>query len=198
MNKDPDRRYKAIVIGVSAGGLNALLKVLPKLGADLPAPVIVVQHLSPDSGDYLVKHLDEHCDAVVKEADDKERFEPGVVYFAPAGYHLMVDDGRVAALSVDERVNYSRPSVDVLFETAAEAYPGSIIGVVLTGANNDGAAGLAAIKALGGLAVVQDPATAEADAMPKAALKAVDADHVVPLDDIGALLRQLVTEVNNG
>ena len=198
MRRETGKRYEAIAIGVSAGGLNALLTVLPPLGADLPVPVLVVQHLSPDADDFLVRHLDERSPARVKEAEDKERLEPGTVYVAPAGYHLMVDEGRFAALSVDERVNFSRPSVDVLFETAAEAYPGTLIGVILTGANNDGAAGLAAVKALGGLAVVQDPAGAEAEAMPKAALEAVQADHVVPLAEIGALLRRLVTEVHHG
>ncbi|WP_027183566.1 chemotaxis protein CheB [Desulfovibrio inopinatus] len=186
------KEYNAVVIGVSSGGLLALETILPQLPADYAAAVLVVQHLSPDADDFFVKHLNKKTHLVVKEAEDKEKALPGIVYMAPPNYHLMVEADRTLTLSADERVNFSRPSIDVLFETAAEAYQEKVIGVILTGANNDGAAGLKKIKELGGLTVVQSPDSAEADTMPKAALDAVDADFVVPLTRMGRFLATLV------
>lgn len=186
-------RYDAVVIGVSAGGLAALEKILPKLDETLPVPVLIVQHISPGSDNYMPLHFDRRCRVAVKEAEDKEEPQPGTVYFAPPNYHLLVELERSLALSTEERVNYSRPSIDVLFETAAEAFRERLIGIILTGANNDGARGLAKIKRFGGLTVVQSPETAEADAMPLAALEAVEADHVIPLSDIGYFINSLLT-----
>lgn len=183
--------YDAVVIGVSAGGLAALSAVLPAMDRNLPLAVMVVQHLSPASDDFLVRHLDGISGLTVKEAEDKDRLHPGRVYIAPPNYHLLVERDRTLALSLEQRVNFSRPSVDVLFETASEAYLERLIGVILTGASSDGARGLAAVKKRGGVAVVQDPLTAEADAMPRAALELVEVDHIVPLQDIGALLNRL-------
>lgn len=185
------RQYRAIVIGVSAGGLAALEKILPVLNSSFSLPILVVQHVSPTSENYLPIHFSHRCKLEVKEAEDKEPIEGGVIYFAPPNYHLMVEYNRAVALSTDERVNFSRPSIDVLFETAAEAYEDGLVGIILTGANADGAAGMARIKQFGGLAVVQSPDTAEADAMPKAAIDAVDVDHVLPLDEIGHFLNTL-------
>lgn len=184
--------YDAVVIGVSAGGLAALEKILPKLDKSIPVPVLIVQHVSPGSDNYMPKHFDSRSKVTVKEAEDKEVPVHGTVYFAPPNYHLLVEFERTLALSVEERVNFSRPSVDVLFETAAEAYRDKLIGVVLTGANSDGANGLARIKRLGGLTIVQSPETAEADAMPLAALEAVEADHVLPLGEIGYFINSLL------
>ena len=185
------RHCRAVVIGVSAGGLAALEQILPILSHTFPLPVLVVQHVSPTADNYLPIHFSPRCALTVKEAEDKEPIEAGVIYFAPPNYHLMVEYDRTIALSVDERVNFSRPSVDVLFETAAEAYQQGVTGVILTGANFDGAAGLSKIKQLGGMAVVQSPETAEASAMPKAAIEAVEADYILPLDQIGQFLNSL-------
>ena len=182
------RGYDAIVIGSSAGGFAALAEVLPRLSAALTQAVVVVQHLHPDGGEYLVEFLGQHCALPVKEAEDKEPILPGVIYVAAACYHLLVERDRTFALSADDKVHYARPSIDVLFESAATAYGPKLIGVVLTGANADGASGLAAIKARGGLAVVQDPTTAEVSFMPNAALAATMVDHVLDLAAIGRLL----------
>ena len=184
-------KYEAIVIGVSAGGMNALGTVLPRLPDDFALPIIVVQHMDPNSRDYLSDHLDRKCNIQVKEAEDKESVMDGVAYIAPANYHLLVEEDRTLSLSVDDLVNYSRPSIDVMFETAADVYEKKLVGVVLTGANSDGSKGLAKIKALGGLAVVQDPATAHVDYMPKAAIASTRVDHILPLDDIASLLMKL-------
>ena len=128
----------------------------------------------------------------VKEADEKEHLEAGIVYLAPPNYHLMVEKDKTLSLTVDERFNYSRPSIDILFESAAEVFGPQLIGVVLTGANSDGSYGLKTIKAAGGLVVVEDPATAEVKTMPQAALDMLFpdyvADHVLPLEKIGPLL----------
>jgi len=183
--------FEAVVIGVSAGGLAALESILPALDESFSMPVLVVQHLSPNSESYLPLHLDVRCTLHAKEAEDKEPLEPGTIYIAPPNYHLMVEEGKTIALSAEERVHFSRPSVDVLFETAAEVFCDRLIGVILTGANSDGADGLAKIKQFGGLAIVQAPETAVADAMPNAAIKAVDVDHVLPLDGIGPFLQAL-------
>ncbi|WP_300670695.1 chemotaxis protein CheB [Desulfoluna sp.] len=188
------KKYEAVVIGVSAGGLAALDAILPTLDASFMMPVLVVQHLSPDMESYLPLHLNMRCALHAKEAEDKESLRPGTIYVAPPNYHLMVEEDKTMALSAQARVNFSRPSVDVLFETAAEVFCDRLVGVVLTGANSDGAAGLAKIKQFGGLTIVQDPATAEVDAMPKAALKSTAVDYVLPLDCIGPFLQTLARQ----
>jgi two-component system chemotaxis response regulator CheB len=155
------RKYDAVVIGSSAGGLNALKTIFQGLDGTFPLPVIIVQHISPDSDNYLIHILNDMNKLKVKEADEKESPVAGTAYIAPPNYHLLVESDGTFTLTVDERVNYARPSIDVLFETAAEAWRGKLIGIILTGANNDGSKGLKRIKELGGLAVVQDPETAE-------------------------------------
>ncbi|MCZ8518620.1 MULTISPECIES: chemotaxis protein CheB [Paenibacillus] len=185
------KRYETVVVGVSAGGLKALSVLLGCLPADYPLPVLVVQHLLEGSDGFLAEALDSSLRIRVREAVDKLQIEAGCVYLAPAGYHLLVEEGRTLSLSVDPRVNYSRPSVDVLFESAAYVYGPGCIGVVLTGANGDGSAGLARIAEAGGLTVVQDPEEAEYTAMPKAAIEAVNADYILPLEGIGSLLGRL-------
>lgn len=185
------RRFAAAAIGVSAGGLNALSRILPLLHRDLALAVLVVQHLRPDSDSYLVHHLARLSAIRVKEAEDKETVEPGTVYIAPPDYHLLVESDRSLSLSAEERVNFSRPSIDVTFETAAEAFQDQLIGIVLTGANNDGSRGLARIKYFGGMTVVQSPESAEYDIMPRSAIDAVDVDRIIPLDGIARLLNTL-------
>lgn len=186
------RNYRAVVIGVSAGGLGALRTILSLLKENLSVPVIIVQHTSPNSGDYMVRHLDSLSKLKVKEADEKEKLEAGKAYVAPANYHLLVESDETLSLSVDERVNYSRPSIDVLFESASDVFGDSLIGIVLTGANSDGSAGLKKIKDSGGLAVVQEPRSAEVPAMPQAAIEAVGKpDHILSLENIAELLNRI-------
>lgn len=183
--------YQAVVLGVSAGGVSALKSLLGALPTDLPWPLLIVQHISPDSDGSLARVLEHGCALRVKEAEEREHIEAGTVYLAPANYHLMVERDGTLALSTDAAVSFARPSVDVLFESAARAFGPALIGVILTGANADGSQGLRAIKEKGGLAVVQDPADAASPSMPLAALAAVQADYVVPLARLGALLQAL-------
>ncbi len=184
-------KHSAIVIGVSTGGTEALTTLLPALPADLFAPVTIVMHVAQDSDGFLSRHLDNLSDICVKEAEDGEPLKSGTVYLAPAGYHLLIEEHRCFALSVDDPVRYSRPSIDVLFESAAETYRDELIGIVLTGANGDGRRGLEKIKAHGGFVIVQEPKTAVADVMPNEALAAVEADQVLPLQKIGPFLERL-------
>jgi len=184
--------YDAVVIGVSAGGFHALRTVIPALRAGFPTPVLVVQHISPHADDFLARSLDQESRVGVKEAEEKERAQPGWVYIAPPNYHLLVELDGTLSLSIENRINYSRPSIDVLFEAAADAWGAKCIGVVLTGANDDGSRGLLAIKRRGGLAIVQDPATAEVDAMPRAAIARAHPDHILPLEAIGPFLNKVV------
>ncbi|MBN1199046.1 MAG: chemotaxis protein CheB [Bacteroidales bacterium] len=184
-------RYEAIVIGSSAGGLHALKQIFSGLDASFSLPVIVVQHMSADTENYLPHYLNSLNTVKVKEADEKETPQPGVAYVAPPNYHLLMEADKTFTLSVEERVNYARPSIDVLFETAAEVYREKLIGIILTGANSDGALGLKRIKEMGGLAVVQDPAEAESVAMPRSAIEHVSVDHVLKLNDIAIFLNHL-------
>lgn len=171
--------------------MHALKTVLQDLPVTFPLPVMIVQHLPATAGDSLPETLDRYCQVTVKQAEHGESPHPGFVYVAPPDYHLLVEIDRTFSLSVDQRVHYARPAIDVLFETAAEAYERALIGVVLTGANMDGSRGLQKIKELGGYAVVQDPATAESPVMPQAALRATTVDRVAPLEEIGAVLMGL-------
>lgn len=139
-----------VVIGVSAGGITTLDRILPAIDAHLPLIIFVVQHVGPRAGEYLSEHFDKRSALTIKEAEDKEIPQPGVVYFAPPNYHLLLEPERTLALSTSPKVNFSRPSIDVLFETAAEAYREELIGIILTGASSDGARGLAKIKRLAG------------------------------------------------
>lgn len=188
-------KYEAIVIGVSAGGLSALNRILPDLPSDFTLAVIIVQHMHTTGDNFLSSYLNDKCNLNVKEVDDKESILKNTIYIAPPNYHLLVEADRTFSLSIDEPVNYARPSIDVLFETAADVYTTNLIGVILTGANTDGSHGLKRIKASGGLSVVQDPLTAEADTMPRAAIAAVDVDYVLPLEEIGKALTMLADGV---
>ena len=186
--------YRAAVICVSSGGWNALKTILGVLPEDFPLAIMVVMHRHPHSDDYLEKSLDNDCAVRVKQADEKESIISGTVYFAPPNYHLLIEDIHTLSLSVAQAVNYARPSIDVLFESAAYVYGDTLAGLILTGANNDGAGGLKKIKDMGGLVLVQYPETAEASAMPRAAIAATDPDFVLPLGEIGAFLKDLVRD----
>ena len=185
---------EAVVIGASAGAVQALSIVLPALPADYRLPVLVVVHVPPDRRNALAELFQSKCVIRVREAEDKEPIEPGVVYFAPPDYHLLVEDDRSLALSTDEPVLHSRPSIDVLFESAADVFGPALVGVILTGANHDGASGLRALAAAGGVAVVEEPATAFAPAMPEAALAACEAARPMSLDAIASFLLTLSDE----
>jgi len=186
--------YEAVVIGVSAGGLHALRTILPRLPETFPVPVVVIQHRGAESDGFFARYLHQRCAVQVKEAEEKEAAVPGTVYLAPANYHLLLEDDRTFSLTLESRVRFARPSIDVLFESAADVYGSRLIGIVLTGANDDGSRGLAAIKMRGGLTVVQDPAGSEVDTMPRAALQAVEVDFVLPLAAIGPFLANLYKE----
>lgn len=183
--------YKAVAIGASAGGFHALRKLLTKLPEGFSMPIFVVQHISPTSDNYMARFLNKLSKLKVKEADEKEKIRPGTVYISPPNYHLLIEEDRTISLSTEEKKNYSRPSIDILFETASYAYGNSLIGIVLTGANNDGAAGLLAIKDAGGLCIVQKPSEAEAPAMPLAAIEKARPTKVLKLDGIANLLIEL-------
>ncbi len=186
---------RVIAIAASVGGLDALKQVLGALPANYPWPVIALLHTSAGYRDTrLDSLLGKHCALPVREAEARLPLESGVVHLAPAGYHLLVEQDLRFSLSVDEKVSYVRPSADVLFESLAEAVGVRAVGVILTGANDDGAAGLAAIRARGGTAIVQDPAEAQAPQMPQAALRTAGADHVLRLDAIGPWLAALPRE----
>jgi two-component system, chemotaxis family, protein-glutamate methylesterase/glutaminase len=173
------------------GGMTALETILGSLSKDFPVPIVVVQHRYRTSDGSLPAFFRRHTELAVVDALDKQWIAPGHVYLAPADYHLLVDPEGELSLSVDERVEYSRPSIDVLFESAADAFASGVIGVVLTGANADGAHGAKRIKQRGGFVLVQDPETAESPAMPRAALAATRVDRILPLDRIGPFLVEL-------
>ena len=181
---------RVVVIGGSWGGLHALERLLGGLPAGFELPLAVVLHRSSDGEELLCELLARHSLLPVREAEDKATLAPGCVRVAPRGYHLLVEDGHVA-LSTEAPVRHSRPSIDVLFESAARAYGAKAIGVVLTGSNQDGAEGLRALRRRGGFAIVQDPTDAERSEMPAAALAAAGADAVVALDGVAPLLVEL-------
>lgn len=182
----------AIVMGASAGALEALSAILPAFPADYPLPIFLVVHLPPDKTSVLAELLQRRCHLRVIEAEDKASIHPGHVYIAPPDYHLLVENEGYLSLSGEEEVLFSRPSIDVLFESAAEAYGNRLVGVVLSGANHDGAAGSKAIAARGGTIVVQDPERAYARAMPEAARSMCPHATTLPLDAIGPYLTGLV------
>lgn len=186
----PSVDFDVVVIGASAGGLNAVSSVLAPLPADFPAAIVIVQHLLPDRRSYSVPLLSEQTRMRVKEAEDEEVLLPGTVYVAPPNSHVLVRKGSLA-LSHSPLVRFSRPSIDVTFESAAVAYGDRCVGVVLSGANSDGADGIRAIKQAHGLTLVQDPKAAEFDAMPAAAVATGCADRVLPLGDIGPELSRV-------
>lgn len=182
--------FKLIVVGTSLGGLHALEVMLAGLPKNFPLPVAIVQHRDKASDSTLATLL-QQCSALpIKEPEDKEAIVPGHVYLAPANYHLLVEPGSFA-LSTEAPVSYARPSINVLFESAADAYTELVIGVVLTGANDDGAQGLAKIKTRGGLTIVQEPRTAENSIMPEAAIEAAAVNRVLPLAEIAPFLVKL-------
>ncbi|HMJ19988.1 MAG TPA: chemotaxis protein CheB [Gemmatimonadaceae bacterium] len=185
--------YSVVAIGTSWGGLAALTRLLGGLPADFGIPVVVVQHRSNDSERLLSQLLQDATDLRVCEIEDKDELAAGTVHLAPANYHVLIEDG-YASLSIEEPVRFSRPSIDVMFTSAADTYRSAAIGVVLTGANEDGARGLAQIVSRGGRALVQDPKTAEIPIMPAAAIRAVPTAEVLKLNAMVSRLIELAAD----
>lgn len=180
-------RAAAVVVGGSAGAVDVLATLLPRLPGSFALPVIVVVHVPPRRASLLPQLFAARCELPVREPEDKQRIAPGV-WFAPPDYHLLLESDHTFALSIDEPVKFSRPSIDVLFESAARAYGTQLLGVVLTGANDDGAAGALAIRRLGGVLAVQDPGTAAAPEMPSAALKIADPQWVGNVQELASMM----------
>ncbi len=181
-------KYEAIVIGLSSGGMSAMKLMFSLLPKDFKTPIVIVQHINARSDSQWIKLLNKQSNLLIKEADEKEIIEAGTIYIAPPNYHLLIEKDKTFSLTIDEKVNYARPSIDVLFESAAEAYTNKLIGIVLTGSNHDGTNGIKKIKESGGLAIIQDPNTAESPYMPKSAIAAIEPDYILPLENIIELL----------
>jgi two-component system chemotaxis response regulator CheB len=181
-----------IVVGLSAGGVDLLYRLLPALPAEFPAPIAICLHASAGTTTELVRHLQSRCRIAVREAEEKIEPAAGEVYFAPGGYHLLVERNRQFGLSLDAPVNFARPSIDVLFESAADCHANRLLGLVLTGASADGAAGALSVRRRGGHLIVQSPETAYAPVLPEAALRLAGADSVLsPEALVPELLRLL-------
>lgn len=172
MMTSQDRQIEFIAIGCSAGGIEALKVLLPELPPEFPIPIGVVQHRTGDSNAMMIRYFKDVCALKIIEPDDKEPIEGGAVYFAPANYHMLVGEDKCFHLNIDFPMHYSRPSIDMLFFSAASVFDKNLAGIVMSGANADGAEGLKKICDAGGLAFVQNPATASHDVMPRAAIAA--------------------------
>ncbi|SJZ36516.1 chemotaxis protein CheB [Sediminibacterium ginsengisoli] len=192
MEKDKVRSSCCLaVIGGSAGSLDAILKILPCLNTGAAYAVVIVQHRKPLQDSPLADILSDKTGWSVKEVEEKETVTPGTVYIAPADYHLLFETDHSFSLDASEKVNYSRPSIDVTFESAADVYGSSVIGILLSGANADGVEGLQKIRDAGGICIVQDPATAEVSYMPAEALRRLQPDLVLPAEGIGMYLNAI-------
>jgi two-component system chemotaxis response regulator CheB len=183
-----NKKYQAIVIGTSAGGLIALSSLLENLPVNYPIPIIIVQHRSKEPRDLLEEILQGKCNMKVKQADEKEKIESGFIYIAPPDYHLLIEKDFTFSLTADEAVLYSRPSIDVLFESAASVYKDKLIGIILTGANSDGANGLRRIAENNGLTIVQTPDDAQFSVMPLAAIATQKVNFILSLLKIQSFL----------
>ena len=185
------KRFEAIVIGTSAGGFNALSAILGAIPADYPIPIMLVQHRAKDSQDLFEEVLQRRCRIAVKQADEKEKIRHGFVYVAPPDYHLLVESDKTFSLSSEGLVHFSRPSVDVFFESAAQAYKDRVVGILLTGANNDCAHGISMIRKTGGMTIAQDPTEAQYSMMPQAGIETGHVQFVWLLKEIGDFLVRL-------
>ena len=194
MRIEEKKKYqKLVIIGASAGGINAVRQVVSRLPKNFPAPIVVIQHMNSFMNMFFIDFLNSHSSLHVKEVNHMELLLPGRIYYAPPNYHALLEGGRVL-LNADQKVNYSRPSIDVFFESAAFEEKENLIGVILTGANRDGSYGMNLIKACGGTCVIQDPETAESQEMPRSAQKNIEAEKVFALEDIAAELINLTND----
>ncbi|HEY3254048.1 MAG TPA: chemotaxis protein CheB [Polyangiaceae bacterium] len=179
---------QALVMGASSGAVEALGQLLPVVPEAARIPIVVVVHLPPNRPSLLAEVFGARCRARVREPEDKEPMTAGSIWFAPANYHLLLEADRSFALSIDPPVNFSRPSIDVLFESAADAFGESLCCVVLTGANDDGAYGASEVRRRGGLVIAQEPSTAEAKEMPSAAISRANPQIIATLPEIAELI----------
>jgi two-component system chemotaxis response regulator CheB len=184
------RRIEAVVLGCSAGGVQAMLALFPKLSVDFKPYLIVVCHAGAEGVELLCEVLGRVSALPVREAAERDSPQPGVIYLAPAGYHLYLEREGQFALSIDPKVCFVRPSIDILFESAAARHRSKLLAVVLSGANEDGARGLQYVRRLGGYAIVQDPEDAAVPQMPEAALRIAGADDVLPLSEIATRINE--------
>lgn len=184
-------KYKAVVIGLSSGGLEAMKTMFPLLPKEFGLPIIMVQHISPLSTGQWISLIDRFCVLNIKEADEKEEIIKGNIYIAPPNYHLLIENDHTFSLSTEGRVNFARPAIDVLFQTAADAYGETLIGIVLTGSNHDGAMGLKLIKDKGGLCIAQDPEKSISPYMPSTAIATANPHFILSLEEIIHLLIKL-------
>lgn len=185
------RSIEMLVIGASAGGVEALLRILRFLPVENSVSVVVLLHLSANGENRLVEVFQQQLKIPVRQAQDKEKIDEGIVYFAGPGYHLSIEKDLTFSLSCEDACHYSRPAIDILMDSAADACGKSLAAILLTGASSDGAAGMAAIKAQGGFTVVQDPEEAEAPTMPQAAIQLCQPDAILPLSEISLLINYL-------
>ena len=190
--------FKAVVIGASAGGIDVLKNILSKLPSNFVLPIIIVLHMKDDKHSNISEYFRNHCNLEVKEAENYMQIKKSEVYFALPNYHILVEKNETLTLSVEDKVNYSRPSIDVLFETAADVYGKDLIGIILSGANGDGSEGLLEINKRGGLCIVQDPKTAEMDKMPIEAINKVDTDYILTVDGIAEAQIEYTNLKRNG
>ena len=188
----PPHPIDFIAIGCSAGGIEGLKFLLSEIPSSFPVPIGVVQHRSADSNGMMKRYFKDNCTLKIVEPDDKQPIEAGSVYFAPANYHMLVGEDLAFHLSVEEPVYFSRPSIDVFFQSAASVYRNRVLGIVMSGANVDGAEGLKEIKEGGGWTVVQDPMTAAHKIMPEAALATNKVDAILDLVNIRQLIHSLI------
>ncbi len=188
--------YEAIVMGVSSGGMNALNILFSLLPKDFSIPIIILQHIGPHSDNQWIKSINKKAKIFIKEAEEKEQIEQGNVYVSSPNYHLLIEEDKTFSFTIDERVNYARPSIDVLFESAADAYKNKLIGIILTGSNSDGTKGMKHIKESGGLVIAQDPDTAESSYMPASAIAVVKMDYILSLQGIAELLVNIDNQGN--
>ena len=187
-----NQKYKAIVVGASAGGLYAISYIVEKLPQRYPLPIIVVQHRAKDQKDLLEEVLQSKSRIRIKQADEKESIESNIVYIAPPDYHLLIEKDETFSLSSDVPVHFSRPSINVLFETAAKVFTNTLIGIILTGASSDGAAGIVAVKNHGGLTIAQDPVEAQFPFMPTASIETKEVQHIWILPEIQNFLLKIM------
>ena len=191
MEKDGLKKVEAILIGGSAGSLDVILRMLPDLRGDLSCSIVIILHRSTTVDNTLVDLLSSRTALMVKEAEEKEKILPGIIYIAPPDYHLLVEDDRSFSLDFSEKILYSRPAIDVTFQTAADVYKSSLVAVLLSGANADGSEGLVAVQDAGGLTIVQDPADAEINYMPHQALLKMSPDYILKKADLAGFINRL-------
>jgi len=182
------RQIEAIVVGVSAGGMKLIPKLISCLDTNLKFPMIFVQHLHPEQTEYFIEYFQKDTTIKIVSISDKEILAPGTIYFAPPDYHVLIDDKQTLSLAIDEKVNFSRPSIDLLFDSAADVFGRNLIGILLTGANHDGAQGLHKIKSLGGITIVQSPDSAEFPAMPQSAIDLFEPDYILEVSEIAEII----------